>query len=482
MEIPFELHNEIVKFLTSLPNIHDRDSQRAFLFSAGLDSPLMDQISIGGSTSQFFQILIPTLVRYGTLRDGRNALVAVLETAKQYIGQDKKVICEELIQKLHIVFSPYAPEVYTGDVTPSEYREIPNPFIYGNPIRPEDAEVFVGRLDIVERIKKLVMTDPKPTLFLYGRRRSGKTSTLLNLHRFLGKDVICVFLDMQDARFRESSEAFCRNLSEAIVAQVPQIRPDWKQLDFTQNPFSVFAKFLDILETVVTQNNITLLLTLDEYERLDTRNTDILDTLRTIIQHRRKIIVLVAGSHRFEDIKAVSWSDYLINTQLIEISWLDPISAQDLITKPVKGFDLEYPNEMPQKILALTHCQPYLLQAVASELVNHLNLQKRKQATDEDLEEILKTVLTAAEGYFVNYWAEECTEQERDLLEELILAGTEYVTYTPTNKLLRFLLRKEILERKDNNNPNMLHFAVPLFKRWIKEKQLMMDEGERSTI
>ncbi len=469
MNIP--LNKEIVVFLLSLPNIDNSNSQRSLLYSAGLDKKLIHQISIGGSTDQFIHLLVHTLITYGTLEDGQNALVALLETAKQYIGRDKQAECDRLIQNLQATLSP-AFESPTKITV--EFREISNPFIYGNPIQPEEAEVFVGRLDIVERINKLVTTDPKPTLFLYGRRRSGKTSTLLNLHRFLGKDIVCVFLDMQDVRFRESSEAFCRNLSEAIVMQVPQLRKMWEQLNFTHNPFSAFAKFLDALETVVVKNQTTLLLTLDEYERLDTRNTDILDTLRTMIQHRRKIIVLVAGSHRFEDIKTVSWSDYLINTQLIEISWLDPISAQNLITRPVKDFDLEYPNEMPQKILTLTHCQPYLLQAVASELVNNLNLQKRKQATEEDLEAVLKTVLTTAEGYFVNYWAEECTEQERDMLENLILESQEFVTYTPTDKLLRSLLRKEILERK-NNNPNILHFAVPLFKRWVQEKQLMMN-------
>lgn len=483
MRLPINLHTQIVDFLTSLPTIGDEAGQQALLHRAGLDEVLISQISIGGPPEQFFQLLVPLLTTYGTLYDGRNALVAVLEAAKAYVGSDRRKACDSLIQELETIRASdkkFPKPSLSSRRKIIEFQEIPNPFIYGNPIQPEEADVFVGRLDIVERIKKLVTTDPKPTLFLYGRRRSGKTSTLLNLHRFLGKDVVCVFLDMQDARFRESSEAFCQNVSEAIVTKIPQLSKTWEQLNFTNNPFSAFAKFLDTLETIIVKQNLTILLTLDEYECIESEKKDILNTLRTMIQHRRKIIILIAGSHRFEDIKTVSWSSYLINTQTVEISWLDPYSAQDLLTKPVKGL-VEYPEEMPSKILAITHRQPLLLQAVACELVNYLNLQKRNQAQDNDLETVIKTVLIRVDdGYFGNYWIDECTEQERDLLEKMVLEGKEYVNFTPANKILRSLLRKEILERQDNNNADRLHFAVPLFRRWIQEKQLMMNSQSKA--
>lgn len=602
-----KLHREIVDFLTSLPSIHDNFTQRALIYSAGLDSQLQNQISFGLPASQFIELLVPSLSSYGMLEDGRNALEAVLESAKQYVGQNRQAYCDRLIQDLRvfsqveesyreglskpfqqletpdedeedfslldrilrIIFAESAQvhslaelaqllgdkqlraiglegaefrskgskvgfmistfkeiaeiignyrevsshrlkneqliqlmvklrklknspllqqQRYTqrlqetvegwlqlvedeiGQRVQDEFREIPNPFIYGNPIRPEDAEVFVGRQDIVERVEKLVATAPKPTLFLYGRRRSGKTSTLLNLGRFIGSQVICVFLDMQDLRFRESSEAFCRNLSEEIATSLPQLQATWQQQNFTTGPFSALARFLDDVEAFVTDREIAILLTFDEYERLDTRHKDILDTLRTIIQHRQNITVLIAGSHRFEEIPDVSWSDYLINTQTVEISWLDQRSAYKLITNPVEGFEVNYPQEMPEKILELTHCQPYLLQAVACELVNHLNVHRKKQVTDADLEEVLKIVLIAAEGYFVNSWQDECTEAERNLLEQIILQGEGTLRFDPANKILRSLLRKEILERTDN----MLRFSVPLFKRWIQEKQLML--------
>ncbi|MCP4370128.1 MAG: hypothetical protein GY797_18745 [Deltaproteobacteria bacterium] len=100
MEVPVELNNKIVEFLKSLPNIHDSNSQRALLLIAGLDTELQDQIYFSGPPAQFFQLLIPTLLSYGKLKDGRNAVEAVLEAAKNSVGQDKKDYCDMLIQDL----------------------------------------------------------------------------------------------------------------------------------------------------------------------------------------------------------------------------------------------------------------------------------------------------------------------------------------------------------------------------------------------
>jgi hypothetical protein len=106
MGLPVELNNKIVEFLKSLPNIHDSNSQRALLLGAGLDSELQGQIYFSGSPAQFFQLLIPTLLSYGKLKDGRDALEAVLEAAKNSVGQDKKDYCDSLIQELRLFRLP----------------------------------------------------------------------------------------------------------------------------------------------------------------------------------------------------------------------------------------------------------------------------------------------------------------------------------------------------------------------------------------
>ena len=99
-KLPHSLHNKIVEFLVSIPNLHDSRAQRAFINSAGLDRQLQDQINVAGPPAQFFHLLVPLLIAYGRLEDGRNALVAVLETAQNYVGTDRKAYCDGLIGEL----------------------------------------------------------------------------------------------------------------------------------------------------------------------------------------------------------------------------------------------------------------------------------------------------------------------------------------------------------------------------------------------
>ena len=72
MESLRTIDSKIVEFLSSLPNIHDHDSQRALVQSAGLDAQLQRKIDFSGASERFFQLLISTLRSYGKLSDGRD--------------------------------------------------------------------------------------------------------------------------------------------------------------------------------------------------------------------------------------------------------------------------------------------------------------------------------------------------------------------------------------------------------------------------
>ena len=98
--LSFTLTQKIAEFLISLPNIHDGNTQRALIYSAGLDARLQNQLCIAVPPAQFVQLLVSTLSDYGMLEDGRHALEAILEAAKQYVGRVHRVYCDELITEL----------------------------------------------------------------------------------------------------------------------------------------------------------------------------------------------------------------------------------------------------------------------------------------------------------------------------------------------------------------------------------------------
>ena len=119
MGSPIGLNNKIVKFLTSVPNIHNESGRRALILSAELDPQLQNQINFGEPPVQFFPLLIFMLIRYGKLKDGRDALEAVLVAAKNYVGQDKKDYCDTLIQELQSYRSPSSQQIISSERLPN---------------------------------------------------------------------------------------------------------------------------------------------------------------------------------------------------------------------------------------------------------------------------------------------------------------------------------------------------------------------------
>lgn len=91
------LQRDIVAFLASIPGIQDRSAQHALIYSAGLDAKLQQCINFSGATAQFFELLVPQLNEYGRLTDGQLALIAVLQAAKEHVGQDRQTYCDTLI-------------------------------------------------------------------------------------------------------------------------------------------------------------------------------------------------------------------------------------------------------------------------------------------------------------------------------------------------------------------------------------------------
>ncbi len=112
----FRLHHNIIDFLMSLP-IDDIDSQRAFIYRAMLDQELQNQIVFGKPPVEFVSLLISKCIKYGKLKDNRDALESILETSKHYVGQEKKFQCDLLIQELQKNEKPFDSERWI------EYRD-----------------------------------------------------------------------------------------------------------------------------------------------------------------------------------------------------------------------------------------------------------------------------------------------------------------------------------------------------------------------
>lgn len=162
-----EFHNQIVEFLTSLPNIHDKGERRALIYSAGLDKELEDQIEFEGATAQFCQLLVNMFERYGTLKDGRSALVALLETAKDKVGLEGEAYCDELTQQLQHPSHTEVPK--QSDSVLIDWGDAP------------DVSVFYGRASELAALEQWVVTDRCRLVAILGMGGIGKTDFSIKL-------------------------------------------------------------------------------------------------------------------------------------------------------------------------------------------------------------------------------------------------------------------------------------------------------------
>ena len=353
------------------------------------------------------------------------------------------------------------------------FGEIPNPFIFGNPVRPDDnSRLFVGRMDAIKEIESnLSSISQKPTLFLYGRRRVGKSSILINLPKFLGKQYVPVYIDCQDLRMTESSASFCYTLSRLIANSLKSrgLHSEYPSFDsFLKNPFTNLDNWFDEIENISARENKLILIALDEYEKLEESilsrrlTEDVLDQLRNIIQHRKYFIVLITGTNEPNELK-LNWYDYLISVKTVKLGHLSEDEARILITNPIDDFGLTYEGgkngEVVNKILDVTNCQPYLVQALCFELVNHLNNYYRKNARMEDINATIEKVLISTGNYFYYIYNSECSENEKDILKKL----AKNIQIDEKEIEIDSLIRKDILEKINGG----YKFKVELMKKWI---------------
>lgn len=364
-------------------------------------------------------------------------------------------------------------------------QEIDNPYIFGVPLT-EQQEIFVGRTDIVARIEQLLLDRQRPPLLLYGQRRMGKTSLLQNLAHSLPSTLVPLYVDGETISGVSDYPDFLYNVAKEVSRSANRQNltlPALPREAIAINPFTCFNEWLDRVEQTLTgQGRQMALLALDEFEALnDVLNKehfdeyDILRLLRHLIQHRPYFKLLLAGSHTFEEFR--DWAGYLINTQVVQVSYLEQEEARQLIEQPVKTFTLQYEAEATQRILELTRGHPYLIQLLCYELVTLKNKQApslRQLARLADVEAAGLTALNRGSFFFTDIEQNQVNPEGQNLLRFLARQGERvplsqevmirhFGSSDDLDQILNLLIRRDLIEPIDGG----YCFQVELIRRWF---------------
>ena len=363
-------------------------------------------------------------------------------------------------------------------------QEIDSPYIIGVPLTLEQ-EIFTGRDDIGTRIEQLILDRRRPPLLLYGQRRMGKTSLLNNLGKLLPNSIIPLFIDLQGAPSSASNNAgFLYNLARGMITSAKQqsalTLPSLTREDLEKDPFTCFDEWLDKVEEALQDN--TALLSLDEFEVLDSAiakgrfdEQDVLGMLRNLIQHRPKFKILIAGSHTIEEYQR--WASYLINVQVVHISYLKQDEARQLIERPVKDFTLRYEPNAVERVLQLTRFHPALVQLLCGEIVALKNEQDpsvRRLATMADVEAAVPEALSSGSFFFADIQNNQVDAAGLAILRFLAAQGEGAIVSRSTmlqqlpdvsESAFELLLQRELIEEVGEG----FRFQVELIRCWFAQ-------------
>ena len=155
----------------------------------------------------------------------------------------------------------------------------------------------------------------------------------------------------------------------------------------------------------------------------------------------------------------------------LHISFLSREDSIGLLTKPVRGLKYE-DRELIDEIVSVTGGQPFLLQAIASEIIEMLNLKAERVATKTIVDAAIEEAVLKHGTYFDFLWDQECEGERRKALLKIVACNTNTRTtdVVPYEEELRDLVRRELLWVEGDH----IQMTMPILRSWMRRTQHLL--------
>jgi AAA+ ATPase superfamily predicted ATPase len=380
-----------------------------------------------------------------------------------------------------------------------EAGPVVNPYVVGNPV---SGDLFVGREDILRRLEELWSgTGQKASVVIYGHRRMGKSSILHNLGARFGPHTVIVDFNMQRVGLVASTGELLHNLALALydaqtlgVSETPRVLDEPDETRFTaHNPYTAFDRFLKRLDRVRADRRF--IITVDEFELIEQGIVEgqleprLLDFWRGLVQTYPWFVMAFAGLHTLQEMTQDYWHPLYGSVTAVPVSFLTHDAAWRLITQPTPDFPLDYDADLVERIIALTHGQPYLVQLIGHGLVTRFNRQTFEEGVERerrfslaDVEAVIGAPEFYRDGdaYFTGVWRQAETSEPPGQTATLhVLARSEAgipleeiarhtgLALEEVRSALETLMRHDVVMEEDGR----WQFTVELMRRWVAQRQ-----------
>ena len=394
-----------------------------------------------------------------------------------------------------------------------------SPYVCGDPVRPDRNDVFFGREELIDQIRRQVLKSGNVVL-LEGNRRAGKTSILRHLE---GPNVIPgwlgVYCSLQGAEgsqdgvgvptaevFREIAKSLARAVHgtglETPLPDGAMLSPGSKPLGIAkacrsgigqEAAFTDFREYADVLLGILEENGLGALLMLDEFDKLQEgidngiTSPQVPENIRFLVQTHPRLSAILTGSRRLKRLREEYWSALFGLGTRLGVSSLPREAARRLVTEPVSG-RISYADEAVELAIALTASQPYLLQCLCNRVFDHVARGQSRSVTLDIVESSGKDLVRDNE-HFASLWTYAASHRRRfllalcnretqnrdplrlgELIELLVSHGIE-VTDETLIADLEFLRELELIDFVSQGGEGRYRLSIPLMGQWIEVQQ-----------
>jgi type I restriction enzyme M protein len=389
-----------------------------------------------------------------------------------------------------------------------------SPYVCGDPIRPERNDVFFGREELLDQIRRQIVQSGNVVL-LEGNRRAGKSSILRHLEGvgpvpgWLG-----VYCSLQGAEgsqegagvptpavFREIAISIAKGMADLKI-EVPlpdgSILPTGKKIGIAkacrsgisdEHSFADFRDYVEVALEALAEKRLCILLMLDEFDKLQegidngVTSPQVPENIRFLVQTYPGISAILTGSRRLKRLREEYWSALFGLGTRFGVTSLSPEAAKRLVTEPVKG-RLLYSREAGERAIILTNRQPFLLQSLCNRIFD-MAARLKIRSISLDLVEEAATLLADDNEHFRSLWNYAETDCRRFILglihreafgpdplsfsllrEQLSAHGIEINDETLITDL-DFLRELELVDMTGESGSGYYSLSIPLMGKWI---------------
>lgn len=361
-----------------------------------------------------------------------------------------------------------------------------NPYIAGNPIGGDDG--FYGRDDILRDVTQVLAHRQQNAIVLYGQRRIGKTSVLLQLERRLAADgrYTPVYFDLMD-RAGKPLTAVLWELTQRICLTLHLPVPERALFDGEGIYFR--DTFLPQAAGQAAAGGLVLLF--DEFDVLDSPTQEqagatFFPYLRSWMSQATKVQFVFVIGRRPEDLSTNTMSAFK-NIKATRVGLLAQRDAEKVIRLAEENGTLQWPDEAVTAVWNWSQGHPYVTQLLCETIWNQAyeedeGADKPPLVTPPLVETALNPALDAGANAFVWLW-DGLPPAERVVMAAIAEADKELITGDDLVEILNrsgvrlivsqlnvapeTLVEWGLLQQEDSG----YKVTVPLLRLWVKRNR-----------